>query len=188
MSAFNLRFSRIKYQALCYVGLTVLFVVFLFIILPHRTSALTPEQLLDYSVNSIFFYDPDACSPQTSGNGIYKGTVFTGMDNTYLTAFARAAAAEQGSLEGVKFELSILANLYDKNCASANGDCSYTAASLAHYLLLPVPPGWFASSTRAAYSSGGSVPQEYIDAAKDILVNGNRTLPHGIDEHDGIGD
>ena len=152
------------------------------------TQALTPSQLIEYSLNNIYFYDPDACSDIPTDNGVYKGTVFTGLDNTYLTAFARAASAEQSSLEGAKFELSILANLYDKNCASANGDCSYTAASLAHYLLLPVPPGWFATRTKDAYNGSGSVPQEYIDAAKDILMNGNRTLPHGIDEHDGVGE
>ncbi|MBR3052273.1 hypothetical protein IKG60_01470 [Candidatus Saccharibacteria bacterium] len=188
MSALNRRFAYTKYRAACYLGLVTLFVTFLFLALPPRTNALTPGQLIDYAINSIYFYDPDACDATPSSNGIYKGTVFTGMDDRYLNAFARAAAAEQGSLEGVKFELSIMANLYDKNCARANGDCSYTASSLEHYLLLPVPPGWFASSTKDAYVGGGSAPQEYIDAAKDILVNGNRTLPQGIDEHDGIGD
>lgn len=175
------------YTQLAYVVLFLVVTVFLALVAPHHADAvLSPEQLIDYSLNSILFFD--SCSTKPVDNGMYKGTVFTGLDNTYLNAFARAAAAEQGSLDGVKFELSILANLYDKNCASANGDCSYTASSLAHYLLLPVPPGWFATSTKDAYNGSGNAPQEYIDAAKDILVNGNRTLPHGIDEHDGIGD
>lgn len=171
-----------------YLLVALIFILTLGLIIPRQVSAtLSPAQLVEYSLNSIYFYDPNACSNKPVNNGIYKGTPFTGMTGDQLARFALAGLAEQDSLEGMKFELSLLANLYDENCASYNTDCSYTAASLENYLLNG-RDGWFHSDTKAAYRNGGPVSQEYIDAAKDILVNGNRTAPHGIDEHDGIGD
>ena len=184
--------SKFQYCAI-YFGVICLFVLFCFFIIPPRSSsAIIGSNLLrEYSLNNILFYDP--CSNSSGNlldqnNGIYKGTAFIGMDESYLNKFALAANAEQDSIMGVKFELSLLANLYDQQCSSTTGDCGYTASSLEKYLLLPVPPGWFASRTKDAYNSGGQASSEAIAAARDILVNGNRTAPHGINEHDGIGD
>ena len=186
-----------KFRYPCRVFFTVFLVALAIVITiianlsPNSANAALPSQDLYplYSVNSIYFYNPcNQLSLQSStGSGIYKGTVFTGLDNNYLNKFALAGAAEQGSLEGMKFELSLLANLYDKNCSSYNSDCNYTAASLENYLLNG-RDGWFHSNTKAAYNSGGTASFEQVMAAKDILVDGNRTVPKNIDEHDGIGD
>ena len=171
---------------LFYVILLVSALFFIFLATPHRAkAALAPELTLDYALNNIYFFDP--CSDTPVDSGAYKGTVFTDVSGDQLARFAMAGLAEQSSLEGMKFELSLLANLYDENCSKYNSDCNYTGASLANYLLNG-RDGWFHSDTKAAYNSGGPVSQEYIDAVKDILVNGNRVAPHGINEHDGIGD
>ena len=179
--------KRIAYLALLFLSIGILFVILASVYSSPSTQALTPEQFVEYSINSIFLYSPDSCDTTPVSNGIYKGTPFTGMTPDYLNRFAMAGLAEQSGLEGMKFELSLLANLYDENCSAYNTDCSYTAASLENYLLHG-RDGWFADTTKVAYNNGGPVSQEYTDAAKDILVNGNRTAPHGINEHDGIGE
>lgn len=175
--------------------LTLLFIIigFLTIISPRQAEAtLSQEQLIDYSLNKILFFDPNSCGTTPANNGLFKGTVFTGMNDDNLAHFAAAATSEQSGFEAFKFELSLIANLYDENCASYNSDCNYTAESLGNYILNG-RDGWFHSNTKQAYRSGSpaygnAITKEYIDAAKDILVNGNRTAPHGINEHDGVGE
>lgn len=187
--------SKIRARIQCgvlYSSILFLTLLICCLLVPPRTNAqaLTPSQLREYSLNNILFYNPCANGPNNllaQNNGLYKGTAFIGMDESYLNKFALAGYAEQDSLQGMRFELSLLANLYDKNCSNYNTDCAYTASSLENYLLNG-RDGWFASDTKTAYNSGGQASSEAIEAAKDILVNGNRTVPQGIDEHDGLGD
>ncbi|MBO7718501.1 hypothetical protein J6S37_03350 [Candidatus Saccharibacteria bacterium] len=154
-----------------------------------KASALTLDQINNFSQNNILFYDPDICSNQPINNGIYKGEPFTGMTQELLTKFAAAGVSENGT-NGTAFELSLLANLYEKNrCSSQN--CLHTAADLADYLK---SGSWFADTTKQSFELGkitnnnSSPTQESINLAKVVLVNGNRVAPKGIDEHDDIND
>lgn len=91
---------------------------------------------------------------------------------------AMAKNENGGSLNALKTEISVMANLYEKN-GNKGSDTDEDA-----FIKYVRTGGWFASSTGAAYNENASVSDEEFEAAKDILNNGNRTLPPQILEHD----
>ncbi len=84
---------------------------------------------------------------------------------------------EQGSLEGAKAEASLMANLYEekKRDGKATDLYSYVRDS-----------GWFANSKKIMDKK--NAPEEINEAVKSVLVDGNRTLPPYVNEHDCLSD
>ncbi len=86
-----------------------------------------------------------------------------------------------GTLTAFKNTLSITANLFEKNGSGDNG----------HSLWLYVRDGGWFNASNAAKMNGShdiSVDSKYIDAAREVLMTGNRTLPTQILEFDCVGD
>ncbi len=111
----------------------------------------------------------------TSSDSPYSSTSFSLSDGE-LYGMIHMAKNEQGSVEGIKFELSLMANKADQ--AGRSDIVSYIRNS-----------SWFASSTRNSYSeSRGSLSDAEIQAGREVLINGNRSIPPQIVEHDCIGD
>ena len=77
------------------------------------------------------------------------------------------------NLTAFKNEISLIANLYEKNSGSYNSPWDYVAHS-----------NWFATKSYANLSHDDNVPSDHIEAVRDILINGNRTIPTQIVEHD----
>ena len=110
------------------------------------------------------------------------GSMFTAyaLSEDQLRGLARLCQQEQGSVDGAKAEASLMANLFEKRGSSygsgANGLYNYVRNS-----------GWFA---RASYwmSQTGSLDGSILEGVRSVLINGNRTLPTYVDEHDWIGD
>lgn len=107
--------------------------------------------------------------------GSYKGTKYT-LSNTEIVQLARMVKGEYGAdIDGMKAVASHMANLYE--IRKHNG---YThGQSLFSYI---TTCGWYATQ-RIIYNS------RYDDAkaqqaVRDVLVDGNRTLPLYIDEFD----
>lgn len=98
------------------------------------------------------------------------------LTNQELRGLCGVAKAEQGSVEGAKAEASLMANLYELRISS-NG----SGSGLYNYVR---NGGWFA---HAAEHMEEGCPNDYLNAVRDVLVNGNRTLPFYIDEHDCFG-
>lgn len=96
-----------------------------------------------------------------------------------LIKIARLCKQEQGSLEGSKAEASLAANLLETHSNYANKYGSDIYSFMRN-------SGWFYKA--AYFMDNGSAPKTYVDAIKDVLVNGNRTLPLGVDEHDCLSD
>lgn len=94
-----------------------------------------------------------------------------------LERIASLCQQEQGSAEGAAAEASLMANLFEIKGSSygtgANGLYNYVRKS-----------GWFASA--ATHMDKKSASDEVIAAVKSVLVDGKRTLPGYIDEHDCI--
>lgn len=138
--------------------------------------ALDSSILNIYSQNNILFYDPNSCKT-TSDNGIFPGTKYN-LSDEELKGLVRVAQGENSCcLTALKAELSIMANLYERNGSKYS--------SIPDYVL---NGGWFASSTTSKYDDGSEVSSEYLEAARDIYNNGNRTIPLQIYEHDYLGD
>lgn len=109
----------------------------------------------------------DTSSPVTNVGGY-------NLSDDDLAHLAYVAMREQGTVEGAKMELSLMANLYEKNKSNYSNVRDYVDNS-----------GWFASSSRSGYSYPGD---DYYNAAKDVLNNGNRYVATNVDEHDCISD
>lgn len=100
------------------------------------------------------------------------------LTETQLKKIARLCVQEQGSVEGAKAEASLMANLLETS-EYRQKKYGTDGAGLFNWVR---NGGWF---YRAAYfMDNTSVGSKYVEAVRDVLVNGNRTLPQYIDEHD----
>lgn len=105
------------------------------------------------------------------------------LTETQLKKLARLCVQEQGSnVAGVKAEASLMANLLETS-TSRQQKYGKDGNGLVNWVR---NGGWF---YRASYfMDNGTVGSKYIEAVRDVLVNGNRTLPQYIDEHDCFSD
>ena len=117
----------------------------------------------------------------TGGNTYNPDAVFTGqtynLTDEQVQRLAAICYGEKGNnVKAVAAEATMMANIYEDR-----GNKNY---SLYDWALLPVGDGgWYASSSRDS-SNIAKVTDELFNAVKDVLVNGNRTLPLYIDDHD----
>lgn len=111
--------------------------------------------------------------PNEKAISSFVGQTFDLTDDE-IKFLASVCIGEQGSSKsGVSGEASLIANVYEKEC----GNCNKTLVNWVK------TGGWFSSDTIGGQELG-SVTNEHKEIVRDILVNGNRTLPLYIDEHD----
>ncbi len=118
--------------------------------------------------------------------GVGEFEKYTDLTEDQLKALATVALQEQGAgnLKGNAAELSLMANLYERE--KNNG-----YSSVYDYVKRS---GWFANA--ASYmdsfvtSGNGSIAEhpDVLELARIILVQGKRTLPGYVDEHDSLSD
>ena len=104
-------------------------------------------------------------SSSNSESSNYKKYNLSQEDLEYLTG---VCVREQGSAQGAAAEASLIANRFELYGSKYSSMANYVKKS-----------GWFASSDQKH-----SFNNEQLEAVKDVLVNGNRTLPAYVDEHD----
>ena len=115
-------------------------------------------------------------SGTTSPSGsVFPSTKYT-LTESQLIALARVCKAEQGSVSGAAAEASLMANLFERASKSKYGE---GGTGLYNYVRTS---GWFAHA--ADHMDHGSYTPEILAAVQDVLVNGNRTLPTNVVEHD----
>ena len=117
----------------------------------------------------------NCCDEGASSDGIYQGTTYNLTDGQVRGITAMAAAENGSSVAGIKSEASLMANLFEYKKPNDKGK----ADELVNYLKTG---GWFSTAKR--YDENYSANEEYVKAVKNVLVNGNRTLPLQIVEHD----
>lgn len=100
------------------------------------------------------------------------------LTDSQLRSIAMVCQKEQGSVAGAAAEASLMANRFElygsKYGTGANGLYNYVRNS-----------GWF-SNSKKAMDDTSKLKDSILTAVKDVLVNGNRTLPLYVDEHDCI--
>lgn len=96
-----------------------------------------------------------------------------------LVKIARLCVQEQGRIEGVRAEASQAANLLETNkyYRDRYGSDVYNFMRNS---------GWYYRASH--YMDEGSASSSAINAVRDVLVNGNRSFPQYVDEHDCIND
>ncbi len=91
-----------------------------------------------------------------------------------IQQLAFVATREQGfDVNGARAELSLMANLFEERGSSFGSITNYVLKS-----------SWFDKDNTGNIESG----KKWTDIVIDVLVNGNRTLPPQINEHDWKGD
>ncbi len=98
------------------------------------------------------------------------------LSDEELRGMAGICIAEQPGAIGAAAEASLIANKYEIDGATG---------SIATYVL---NNGWWAEQSRNNYYDQAKVTDEIVVAVKSVLVEGKRTLPRYIDEHDCRGD
>ena len=151
----------------------------------------TTQKIYDYLVSSV--------NGTGSVNGTVTETPFTKYQLTdhELTGLAAVAFSEQGTPRGAAVEASLMANLFETH---HNGECYGVTGGAGLYKMVsqPIsetnPYGWFADASnyidtghKANYCGGGEVTEDMKAVVKRVLVDGYRTLPLYIDEHDSWG-
>lgn len=95
------------------------------------------------------------------------------LSDDEIKQIASLCMQEQGSVEGAKAEASLMANLYEKSKKEGKVKDIYSYVRNS---------GWFANSK--TFMDKRNAPEEVNEAVKSVLVDGNRTLPPYINEHD----
>ena len=122
-------------------------------------------------------------SSDTTGS---TSTVATGTGNfpkynlndSQIKGIANILQNEQPGPEGMQAEASLMANLTDMK-----GDSYATVDNL----VKTATGGWFAKG-KSRFNNPGSPSQTAIDAVNSVLINGRRTIPRYVNEHDCFSD
>lgn len=131
--------------------------------------------------------DPNnTSSSNSSGNNSTIAPTNTGSFTKYnlsesqLKQLTALALHEQGTAKGAAAEASLMANRFElygsKYGSGADGLVSYVRNS-----------GWFASAG-SHMADSGIVTSSALNAVRNVLVGGRRTLPGYVDEHDCFSD
>jgi len=99
---------------------------------------------------------------------------YTDATDKIIRGIAAISVREQGTdPEGYMAEASLIANKTELAGGSTAADLEKMATS-----------SWFAGSSTSTYDSGTGVTDEIFNNVKKVLVEGKRTLPVYVDEHD----
>lgn len=134
--------------------------------------------------NSQGSYDSTSIGDSTSYTGGSTTANNQGKFPTYnlndrqIKGIANILQNEQMDKPGWLAEASLMANLTD-----ISGDDKATTANL----IKSATGGWFADG-QARYNNPGAARQGPIDAARKVLIEGYRTMPRYINEHDCFSD
>ena len=110
-----------------------------------------------------------------------RGPEFTkyNLSESQLKKIANLCYQEQGTVKGAAAEASLMCNLFEKQGSrfgsGADGLYNYVRNS-----------GWFAHAAR--FMDGGTSSNEIVEAVRNVIVNGYRTLPVYVDNHDCFSD
>jgi len=135
------------------------------------------ENLTKYAINMEKAREEiqyNLANNSTSSNALVMGQKYLFLSDNELMGLCGVARAEQGTIAGAKHEASLMANRYEL----LTEDSKYYNKGLYNYVR---NSGWFHNA--ATHMEEGCKP-EYLEAVRDVLVNGNRTLPLYVNEHD----
>lgn len=123
----------------------------------------------------------DIDSSDSSINSVSANFTKYSFEGDLLEQIASVCYREQGSERGAAAEASLIANKFEYSSDAQKYKEKYgkTGTGLYHYLL---ESGWWGnpSSTMAQKNA----PDSVVSAVRSVLVDGKRTLPRYIDEHD----
>lgn len=115
-------------------------------------------------------------SEEIGTTGLGDGFKTYALTDAQLKGLARLCQQEQGTPKGAAAEASLMANLFElkgsKYGSGASGLYNYVKTS-----------GWFANASKWM-SSTGDLQSSILSAVRSVLIDGKRTVPAYVDEHD----
>lgn len=143
----------------------------------NRQYLFTEEEYKEYLERKKGNYIPGGGNKNNNSDdrSSYVGQTFN-LTDSEIRNLTAVCICEQGATKaGVSGEASLMANVYEY---------VHSKKSLFEWVHLhPSDGGWFSTQ-----STGGGclkeVTNELFESVKDVLVNGNRTLPLYVNEHD----
>lgn len=138
-------------------------------------------------------------SSSGSSSGGRSGFPTYPISDAQVTRIARQCDSEQGDSgeSGIKMEASQMCNLFELK----GGKCAWNSSKNPYYGQVFEASkldefvdkcGWYAGTHGRGLSTSRmdtrQVSQQVVNWVKDVVVNGNRTLPNYVDEHDAISD
>ena len=118
-------------------------------------------------------------SSSTSGGGSV-GQKYN-LTDTELENLAKVCQREQGSAIGAAAEASLMANRYELEIIK---ESKWKNGSIYDYVM---NSGWWAPANKGTYKSV-DLKSDVLSAVREVLIDGQRTLPFYVDEHDWVGD
>ena len=100
------------------------------------------------------------------------------LNDAQLKGVANILQHEQSGYEGMQAEASLMANLVD-----ISGDDKATVDNL----VKKATGGWFAKG-KSRFNNPGNPNETAMDAARKVLIEGKRTVPRYVNEHDCFSD
>ena len=151
-----------------------------------KASQIGAFTVLQNAINCVDA-NPGYAAFDDDGKQVYpevKKSTFTKypLTDEQLVKIARLCQQEQGTVAGAKAEASLMANQLE---ISESRRKKYGTGVDGLYNWVR-NGGWF--SRAAHWMDNGSVSDAVLAGVKDVLVNGNRTLPQYVDEHDCLSD
>ena len=116
----------------------------------------------------------------TDSDGKFMGQTYGNLTEEQLKDIAKICQREQGTAAGAANEASLMANRYELLSRSSK----WKNQSFYNYVL---KSGWWAPAKNGKYKSTNLKPS-VLNEVKKVLVDGRRTLPLYVDEHDWTGD
>ena len=118
-------------------------------------------------------------SSSTSGGGSV-GQKYN-LTDTELENLAKVCQREQGNAIGAAAEASLMANRYELEIIKGS---KWKNSSLYDYVM---NCGWWAPANKGTYKNT-NLKSDVLSAVREVLIDGQRTLPFYVDEHDWVGD
>lgn len=125
--------------------------------------------------NYNYYYDSSINEFVFGDNTVNSTTEFTAYNLTeqQLSELAYICYREAGDAKGAAAEASLMANRFELYGSKYSTLYEYVKQS-----------GWFALANKAT----GTAPSDVIEACKKVFIEGKRTIPYYVTEHDWIGD
>ena len=121
--------------------------------------------------------DPTTPGSSTPATGTGKFPTYN-LNEKQLKGVANILQHEQPGFEGMQAEASLMANLTD-----IKGDDRATVDNL----VKKATGGWFAKG-KSRFNNPGNPNETAMDAARKVLIEGKRTVPRYVNEHDCFSD
>ena len=145
------------------------------------------NEFLKKFIEEKYYINPKTGTEAATGNKSARNFPTYSLTEDQLLQIASLCAQEQGhsNPEGAAAEASLMANKFELSGGEYARKYTNTADALYHYVRgtgKPPKDWWWAKAP--TFMDKRDAKPEIVEAVRDVLINGNRTLPKYVVSHD----